>query len=81
MTARASCGCSSHNGFLTAKGLEEAEQRRAASSETLEVAGRQLTLYLDKVGSVRALVEVEDDATYDSHHSELNESFVHPQGG
>ena len=48
------CGCRSHNGFLTAKGLEETAQR---SLEGLEVADMDPSSYLDRVGSVSALVE------------------------
>ena len=54
------CGCNSHGSFLTAKGLKEAEQRRAGSPEIQGVDTRQLSLYLDSTGSVSALVEVED---------------------
>ena len=44
------CDCSAHNGFLTAKGLEETAQR--LSSRTDELDGMDLSHYLDKVGSV-----------------------------
>ncbi len=46
------CGCYSHGGFLTAKGLEETAQR---SLEGLEVDARAPELYLDKVVSVSGL--------------------------
>jgi len=59
------CNCLSHNGFLTAKGLEEAEQRVVDGAEFLGVDERQLSLYLDRVGSVSALVEVEEDHVWD----------------
>ncbi len=49
------CDCSSHNGFLTAKGLRETEQR---SLEGLDA--REVCVHLDKVGSVSALAEAED---------------------
>ena len=49
------CSCSAHGTFLTAKGLEEAEQRRAAAFEFDGVDKRQLSLYLDKVGSVSGM--------------------------
>ena len=53
-----SCSCRSHNGFLTAKGLEEAAQR---SLEGLEVLAVETPgLYFDRVGSVSALAEAED---------------------
>ena len=45
-----SCTCSAHGGFLTAKGLQEAAERRGASPEGLAVGTSQL--YLDKVASV-----------------------------
>ncbi len=44
------CGCHSHNGFLTAKGLTEAEQR---SLEGLDA--REVSREVDKVVSVSAL--------------------------
>ena len=46
------CSCSAHGSFLTAKGLAEAEQRRAGSVEIPGVDMGQLSLYFDKVGSV-----------------------------
>ena len=52
MSSRAACDCRSHNGFLTAKGLEETAQR---SLEGLEVDNMHLERYLDKVGSVSGL--------------------------
>ncbi len=57
------CRCVSHNGFLTRRGYELAAEADG--------------LYLDKVSSVSALVEVEDDADYDPLHVELNsETFL-----
>jgi len=59
------CSCSAHNGFLTAKGLREAEQR---SLEGLEIQGVDMwasKCYLDKVGSVSALAEAEDFHVFD----------------
>ncbi len=56
------CGCLSHNGFLTRRGYEVAAEADGS--------------YLDKVGSVSALVEVEDDFEYDLRHIELNELRV-----
>ena len=44
------CSCSAHGSFLTAKGLQEAAERRGASPEGLAVGTSQL--YLDKVASV-----------------------------
>ena len=46
------CQCSSHNGFLIAKGLKEAEQRGGSAFEFDGVDKRQMSLYLDKVCSV-----------------------------
>ncbi len=58
------CGCLSHNGFLTRAGYA-----------ALDV---QLSLpYLDRVGSVSASVEVEDDFEYDPNHTELNRRLIH----
>ena len=54
----AKCNCSSHGTFLTAKGLAEAAQR--FSLEGLSPWGDNA--YLDKSGSVSALVEVEEDS-------------------
>ena len=51
------CGCIAHSGFLTAKGLAETAQREIVLSG---VDGMDPRLYLDKVGSVSGLVEVED---------------------
>ncbi len=62
-------GHHSRNGFLTALGLEEAAQREGFC---LGVDGMPIRVYLDEVGSVSALVEVEDDCDYDERHVELN---------
>ncbi len=51
----ADCSCSAHGSFLTAKGLEEAEQRRGEPFLFDGVDKRQLSLYLDRVASVSAL--------------------------
>ncbi len=51
------CDCHSHNGFLTAKGLEETAQRELLSAEGLTRSGN--CVMFDKVGSVSGLVEVE----------------------
>ena len=63
----ANCGCNAHGSFLTAKGLKEAEQRSAGAFVFDGVDKRQLSLYLDKVGSVSALVEGEEDHVFDDH--------------
>ena len=68
MTGRV-CGCHSHNGLLLSpEGLAQRE------GDSLELAGVVARRYLDKVGSVSALVEVEDDFDYDPRHVELNGS-------
>ncbi len=51
------CGCSSHGGLLTAKGLEEAAQRER-SLEGLDAMA--VSPYVDRVGSVSGL-ELERD--------------------
>jgi len=56
------CGCQSHNGFLTAKGLEKAAQRELEIHELLKVGltpGEE-SVRLDIPGSVSAMVEDED---------------------
>ena len=40
------------------------------------VDGQGRLLYLDKVGSVSAMVEVEDDYDYDPTHVELNRRLI-----
>ncbi len=67
------CECLSHNGLLTAKGLQEAAQREACRHSVDGMAPRP---YVDRVGSVSALVEVEDDSDYDELHVELNSSTI-----
>ncbi len=71
----ADCGCYSHGGFLTAKGLEEAAQRRLELEDVVD-RGESL-LYLDKVGSVSAVRRDEthdDDALIDEQYRRfLNE--------
>ncbi len=62
------CRCLSHNGFLTDRGYAEVAQGR--SLEGLDPRG--VCEYVDKSGSVSALVEVEDDFDYDPKHVELN---------
>ena len=65
------CGCSSHNGFLTAKGLEEAAQRSAVSLEGLAVERPQL--YLDKVRSVSGLRR--DEIPMEFHEELIDEQY------
>jgi len=52
------CDCRSHNGFLTAKGLEEAAQREG---EWDGLTYLRSSVTLDKVGSVSGL-ELERDS-------------------
>jgi len=59
------CSCSSHGSFLTAKGIEDAEQRRAGPVIFPGVDMHQLSLYLDKVGSVSGLRRDETDHVFD----------------
>ena len=76
------CGCTSHNGFLTAKGLKEAEQR---SLEGLGIPGVDMwpdCQYLDKVGSVSGLRR--DEMTMIFDEGVIDEQFqrnFHPAGG
>ena len=58
----AGCLCHAHNGFLTRRGYATVAEAEGA-------------LYLDKVSSVSALVEVENDYDYDPTHKELNERY------
>ncbi len=69
------CGCRSHGGFLTSRGLREVAQR---SLEGLEVADMGLEPYLDKVGSVSAPTVLElhwdDDIINQQYRRFLNGS-------
>ncbi len=63
------CDCRSHNGFMTAKGLEEAAQRQMLSRSELLAVG--LTpRYVDIPGSVSGLRRDEIIVGYD----EMSES-------
>ena len=65
------CGCHSHGGFqLSPEGLA---QRKF---DLPGIDGVHVSRYLDKVDSVSALVEVEDDAEYDPDHVELNRRLI-----
>ena len=68
------CGCSSHNGFLTAKGFAEAAQRELELAALDVMAVRP---YLDLGVSVSALIEIENDCEYDPNHVELNRRVIH----
>ena len=66
------CGCHSHGGFLLSpEGLAQRELRLPG------VAGMRSSCYVDRVGSVSVLVEVEDDFEYDQNHVELNQRLIH----
>ena len=67
---RSDCGCRSHNGFLTAKGLEEAAQR-SDFRRVVDAMGN--SYYVDKVDSVSGLelerdLHVFDDSLLDSQY-------------
>ncbi len=71
------CGCLSHNGFLTDRGHAEVAQR---SLEGLELAATDLSRYVDRVGSVSALVEGEgfhvfDDRLLDNQYRRFLDGF------
>ncbi len=65
------CSCSSHGGFLTAKGLQEAAQR-SVDAAGLDAMG--LPRYLDKVVSVSGL-ELERDLYADVTDAQINEQY------
>ena len=67
------CRCSFHDGFLTVRGYAERAQQLSLEG----LASRDENGYLDKSGSVSALVEVEDDAEYDPNHVELNQRLIY----
>ncbi len=50
------CGCHSHGGFLTAKGLKEAAQQNSLEG----LAPRGVLEYVDSMGSVSGLRRDED---------------------
>ena len=62
------CECYSHNGFLTGRGYRAVA--KGLSLEGLRPCG--VCYRVDRVGSVSALVEVEEDSVYDENHIELN---------
>jgi len=71
-----SCGCSAHNGFLTAKGLEEAAQRLSLEG----LAPRGELEYVDIPLSVSALRRDEikmifDDAVIDEQHRRFHNEY------
>ena len=67
------CGCSSHNGLLTAKGLAEAAQQLSLEG----LSPRGVREYVDRVGSVSALVEPSEPIFVDSIIDEQNQRFFH----
>jgi len=54
-----------------------ASEEAAVAYVDEKVDGAGSLLYVDKVGSVSELVEVEDDFDYDPNHSELNRRLIH----
>ncbi len=56
------CVCHSHNGFLVGRSPEGLAQRTLLKPE---LDGMQHVEYLDRVGSVSALVEVEEFHVFD----------------
>ena len=73
MKTHSDCDCRSHNGFLTAKGLEEAAQQ--LSLEGLDPLG--VPEYLDKVGSVSGLELERDFHVWDDHVIEQQHRRFH----
>jgi len=72
VSAVSRCRCFSHDGFqLSPEGLAQREFVLPG------VDAMAIRPYVDKVGSVSALVEVEDDFDYDELHVELNQGFIH----
>ena len=67
------CRCTSHNGFLTSRGYREVAQRELEFG----LAPRGVRAYVDRVVSVSALIEIENDSDYDANHIELNRRFIH----
>ena len=63
------CHCHSHSGFLTRRGYRLVAQRRPVVHGVDCMATSR---YLDKSGSVSALIEIENDYDYDPRHIELN---------
>ena len=61
----ADCGCFSHDGFLTEAGYAEVAQRELELDGVDNTASLQ---YLDKVGSVSGLVEVEGSYEWDDQY-------------
>jgi len=66
------CSCFAHDGFrLSPEGLAQRE------FDLPELAGVVARRYLDKVGSVSALIEIENDFAYAADHVELNRRLIH----
>ncbi len=70
------CRCHSHNGFVLRPSEEGLAQRKDVRREGVDMETG--LAYVDKVGSVSGLVEVEvmEDIVYDSKHIELNLELV-----
>ena len=67
------CGCNSHNSFLTAKGLKETAQQTSLEG----LAPRGVPEYVDRVGSVSALVEGEGFHVFDDELLEEQSRRLH----
>jgi len=62
--------------FLCQRCFVASEEAAVAYIDELVDGDGQL-VYVDKVGSVSALVEVEEDFAYDPNHNELNRRLIH----
>ncbi len=67
------CTCHSHGGFVLKRGPSGPAQQLSLEG----LAPRGGNGYLDRVGSVSALIEIEDDFEYDANHVELNRRLIH----
>ncbi len=64
------CNCSAHDGFLTAKGLQEAAQRDLLVHD---LDGMDASRYLDRVGSVSAFGPGPDPSAWPSDEDLLEQ--------
>jgi len=62
--------------FLCQRCFVASEEAAVAYIDEMVDGDGQL-VYVDKVGSVSALVEVEEDFAYDPNHNELNRRLIH----
>ena len=67
------CLCHSHSGFLIRRGYALVAQQLSLEG----LAPRGECEYFDKVGSVSALIEIENDFAYDPTHIELNRREIY----